>query len=114
MGIGPFGGGRSSSRYDSSYYYTTSPHNPNPDRYKILNVYESGNNVAILIKYEGCTNYEGKKVLVYRDVKLKQLVKQGSLDPHFSNNNKFFSPIARFEPTAEGWQFAREFCNRLR
>lgn len=80
--------------------------NPDPKNFVIEQHYECGNYVVLLVKYPDCTNYEGKKILLYQDVDLKNLKKQKSLDPHFSENKKFHSPIARFQPTEEGWNLA--------
>jgi hypothetical protein len=59
------------------------------------------------VKYLGCTNYEGTKILVY----LGQFTPQGELDPHFSE--EYVSPIARFKPNREGKELATRFCKAL-
>jgi hypothetical protein len=84
--------------------------NPDPARYEILKSEIVYNFLVILIHYPNCTNYEGKKVLVFRDVRLADLIKQKLIDPHFSENKKYYSPIARFEPTDVGWDNAISFC----
>lgn len=56
------------------------------------------------VKYEGCTNYEGFKILVYKGHVLKELVVATELDPHFCE--KHLAPIARFAPTEEGLRLA--------
>ena len=35
---------------------------------------------------------------------LEDLINQKTIDPHFSDNYKYHSPVARFEPTEEGWE----------
>jgi len=78
--------------------------NPNPRKFKIL---ESGFNerfTILKVKYEGCTNYEGVKILVYKGHILKELTNAAELDPHFCENH--LSPIARFAPTEEGLTLA--------
>ena len=35
---------------------------------------------------------------------------QKKIDPHFSDKCAYKSPIARFEPTLKGWNFAKTFC----
>lgn len=87
--------------------------NPKPDNYKILMWQSVGHNLVIMIKYLDCTNYEGKKVLVFENCTLNKLQKQKLIDPHFSENKKFFSPIARFEPTERGWGHAIEFAKSI-
>lgn len=79
--------------------------NPNPTNYKIIRCIERSTGLLLELKYPDCTNYEGRKILLYaRGTKLLDIVNQGSIDPHFSNSKKFKSPIARFEPTTAGWQ----------
>ena len=90
--------------------------NPNPKNYKIKKFFKYGKHksdghyLVVKIRYHGCTNFEGDKILVYEDARLTDLIGQGSIDPHFSNNKKYFSPIARFVPTKEGWDMANTFC----
>lgn len=83
--------------------------NPDPNNYKILSHWSCGKFLVIKIKYPDCNNYEGKKILVYKNTTLEDLIKQKSIDPHFSNNKKYKSPIARFEPTDEGLRMALDF-----
>jgi len=99
--------GMSRSSYDAPCQIT--PPNPDPFRYKVLQYKQVRQFLLVIVEYEGCTTFEGKKILVYKDVDIKKLSKQESLDPHFSDNTAFYSPIARFIPTVEGWQMAIEF-----
>lgn len=105
-----FCGGRSSSSYDRQPPTPSLP-NPNPNNYTIENYLEKGNYLIIMVKYHDCTNYEGKKILVYKNVSLLKLLKQRSIDPHFSKSQTYLSPIARFVPTTEGWNMAQRFVN---
>ena len=129
MGIGP--GYRSRSSYDKPYnpfpyvkkngdiieidlskvYSNEPPKLPNPDpkNYIITHEYICGKFIVLKIRYPDCTNFEGNKILVYKDITLEDLKKQGSIDPHFSDNKEFHSPIARFEPTQEGIKMALDF-----
>ncbi len=45
-----------------------SPPNPNPLNYKIINYSHEGRFLVVLIEYPDCTNYEGKKILVYEGI----------------------------------------------
>jgi hypothetical protein len=83
--------------------------NPDPSNWELLEDVSFGLYIAVKLRYPNCTNYEGVKVLVYKAT-LSQLVKQKSLDPHFSNQESYLSPIARFEPTDRGWVDATEFA----
>lgn len=87
--------------------------NPNPYRYTILKSDSVGIFTIIKIKYDGCTNYEGEKILVYRSATVMDLLNQNSIDPHFCENSEYISPIARFVPTEEGWQMAKKLCESL-
>lgn len=120
-----FIGTRSSSRYyglskgsycDKSTVESTNKPvipqgNPNPLNYEIIKTFERvtgrrTNYLLVDIKYPNCTNYEGRKLLLYQNVSLCQLKLQKQIDPHFCESMDYFSPIARFEPTKEGWEMA--------
>jgi hypothetical protein len=76
-----------------------------------------GTVAVVLVRYLDCTNFEGKKILVFKDA--NQLLKELNtglpntlrLDPHFSKS--LDSPFARFKPTTEGWAFALKFAALL-
>jgi len=108
MGISPF----SSSCSDTNTIVEEKivyKNNPNPSNYKIFRKKTTGNYMLIAINYPDCKNYEGNKILLFENISLTQLRKQKLIDPHFSDNNKFHSPIARFEPTKKGWDMGLEF-----
>ncbi|MHA1828612.1 MAG: hypothetical protein ACTSX6_08190 [Candidatus Heimdallarchaeaceae archaeon] len=46
-------------------------------------------------------------------VDINKLYQQKTIDPHFSENKSFYSPIARFISTNEGWNMAIDFCKIL-
>jgi hypothetical protein len=96
----------------------SSPPNPNPARWEIIEHYHCGNPtgnnyLVIKIRYPDCTNYEGVKIMVYHNVSLEQLTKQVLIDPHFSDKTQWISPVARFEPTERGWDMAVRFCRAM-
>lgn len=80
--------------------------NPKPDNYKIVRSKQIEKNLVIEIQYPDCVNYEGRKILLYENITLEQLLAQKLIDPHFSTNSKYCSPVARFEPTYRGWNMA--------
>ena len=80
--------------------------NPNPRNCKIIECYQNAKYLLVKVNYPDCTNFEGDKILLYENCTIEQLIAQGSIDPHFSNNKKYLSPIARFEPTKEGFKMA--------
>ena len=98
MGIGPF-----RSCYTNSEVQAP---NPDPSNWVIKRSATYKYVTVLLVKYRGCTNFEGNKILVFKGY-VKPQPKE-SLDPHFSNTED--SPIARFKPTEEGWNLANEFA----
>lgn len=103
----------SSLEYSSKVIQNDNLPNPRPDNYKIIRHKKIDNFLIIEIKYLDCTNYEGKKILVFEGYKVGDLRKQKLIDPHFCENKRFISPIARFEPTERGWNFAFMFCSGM-
>lgn len=79
---------------------------PDATRYEILRHRQIGSYLVISLRYLDCTNYEGLKTLLYADCTLAELQQQQAIDPHFSPNPQYHSPIARFIPTADGWAMA--------
>lgn len=104
---------RSSSSYDGA---TPASGNPNPSDWRVVREQQAGSACVLEITYPGCRNYEGRKIMVFRASGLAEIMRQnhGKLDPHFSNNRAYLSPVARFEPTSDGWNMALECARRLR
>ena len=88
---------------------TVRPGNPNPANYDILIQKDFPNFSILLIRYPDCKNYEGNKILVFRKKDVVRMKEQKLIDPHFCDNKKFASPVARFEPTTEGMKMAEFF-----
>lgn len=86
--------------------------NPDPSNYSIIMLAEISGYTIVKIKYHDCVNYEGVKILVFK-CSSEEILKQKIIDPHFSDNDEFISPIARFEPTEQGWQYARMFVIKV-
>ena len=87
--------------------------NPDPKNYVIEKLQMIGDYLVVEITYPDCTNYEGKKCMLYKDIEIQDLIEQGSIDPHFCDNNNFHSPIARFEPTERGWNMAVYIAEKM-
>ena len=85
--------------------------NPDPSNYTIIRSLQIGYKLIVEIVYHDCTNYEGKKILVFEDCNINMLTAQKLIDPHFSNNKSYYSPIARFQPTKKGWEMACYVAN---
>lgn len=76
---------------------------PTPDNFVVQTVKAVGDLFVSLIVYPGCTNFEGKKVLVTEwDPRSRRI-----LDPHFLPGNGI---LARFEPTLRGLRWAEKFA----
>jgi hypothetical protein len=87
--------------------------NPDPKKFEIKKYVEVNGYLIVFINYEDCKNFEGNKILVYRNVEYKELIKQEIIDPHFSENKNFYSPMCRLEPTDSGWKAAQVLCLNL-
>jgi hypothetical protein len=83
------------------------PPQPDPAIYGWVTHLEEGPYTIVMLLYPGCQNYEGKKIVVYKE-SAAVLRQQKELDPHFLEHG--ISPVARFRPTAEGWRDAVLFC----
>jgi len=106
----------SSSTYDTSKCptnYGFYPPNPNPKNFKIIRSERFGKFLMVEVMYPDCKNFEGRKIMVYFDTTVVKLKKQGSLDPHFSDNKNYYSPIARFIPNTTGWLMGTLLCKSL-
>lgn len=115
MGINNF---FSKSSYDYNYKSNDNLNftlNPNPLNYQIINFKKINNYLILIIFYPDCNNYEGLKILFFnKGITINDLKKQGSIDPHFSENDNFISPIARFEPTKKGLEMAIKLAEILK
>jgi hypothetical protein len=99
------------NHYD--FYHGKKFSKPIVREYRILTAFYCGNYLVLEIQYRGCTNYEGRKILVFKNTNVEQLKKQGSIDPHFGETKNYIWPIARFEPTEKGWNMAKNFVRFL-
>lgn len=82
--------------------------NPDPGNYRLIQERRLGRYVVVEVQYPDATNYEGRKIMIFKARSFETVVSHnhGVVDPHFSENPKFLSPIARFEPTPQGWRNA--------
>lgn len=89
---------------------TKSPGNPDPKNYKIMKSQQIENYLIVEIHYPDCTNFEGRKILIFANTTLIDLLNQALIDPHFFESKKYKSPMVRVEPTERGWKAAETFC----
>ena len=87
---------------------------PKIENYDIIKFEHINNNLIILINYKDVDNYEGNKILVYKNCMITELKQQKLIDPHFAKNKTLLSPIARFEPTDYGWELAKTMANLIK
>jgi hypothetical protein len=99
------------SVYSTTNLNKTFAPNPNPVNFKIIEVHGIGKHLVAKIKYPDCTNFEGIKICVFKNMTKETLKNMKSIDPHFSTENK--APFARFQPTKSGWQAACSLANSL-
>lgn len=118
---GPWINGIKPAGYDRTYTPPATPKtepppqgNPDPTNYQIIKAEEVNGYLIVKIKYPNCTNYEGEKILVYKNMTLIKLVNQKVIDPHFFNDKTFASPVARFVPTQEGWEMSVIFTRAMK
>ena len=97
-------GARTTGRYNSGpYAYSaakTGNPNPDPALWEIMDQGHFKNGYVLKVHYPGCSNFEGVKIMVYRG----KWEERAELDPHF--RDAIDSPVARFKPDIEGWQWA--------
>jgi hypothetical protein len=84
---------------------------PNPKNYEILSSVTVGEFLILTVRYPECTNYEGKKVLMFCGLSREELEHRKQIDPHFSKT--MYSPIARFVPTDMGIRMALKLAKEL-
>ena len=80
---------------------------PDPSRWKLLVKKQYAYGYVLMVKYQGCTNFEGKKVMVYRG----QFTERTVLDPHFADGDE--SPLVRLKPDDYGWELANIIAKSL-
>ena len=85
--------------------------NPDPTNFEFITYIEKNNFLLVKIKYNNCNNFEGIKILIYKNIKFIDLANRRSIDPHFSEEKP--SPLARFAPTDEGWNMALRFIDQV-
>ena len=103
MGCSPFTG----RKLSSAYSYKVDSRNPDLSNFKIERMTPIDNMLIALINYPNCTNFEGRKILVFENMTPAELMVAGEIDPHFTVNSKL---IARFKPGFMGWQIAHVFA----
>lgn len=73
--------------------------NPSPTNFNVTLCYYQNGYTIVNVKYLDCTNYEGKKILVYLGDLVDAISASKKLDPHFFEGG---SLVARFAPNKQG------------
>lgn len=76
---------------------------PNPHCFKINDVIEENGYLIADITYPNCSNFEGRKIILFDNISKEWLRSITELDPHFEINGYI---VARFEPTDRGIKLA--------
>lgn len=98
---------------DDDFTFERKLPNPNPEVFEFIRIQALGQNVVVEVKYPNCTNFEGRKIMVYLNTTIKKLSSLTSLDPHFAGKKDIISPFARFEPTDKGWHAAIQIATSM-
>lgn len=104
MGAGPF-------RLSSGDSWKTNSVNPNPLNFVIEEIEQVEMYVIAMIIYPNCTNFEGRKLVVFRGATVQEIKQMTTIDPHFYEDSKI---IARFAPTHDGYKMALKACGSPR
>jgi hypothetical protein len=83
--------------------------NPDPSKYRLVKKEQRHGHLIVELHYDGCTNFEGHKLLVFKNTTWEKLLlrNRDRIDPHFNHSRKYQYPVARFVPNATGWKLAR-------
>lgn len=97
------------------------PGNPDPRNFEVIRDFVQGDFIALEIRYPGCTNFEGRKILIIQNTRSQSLgfwwitnLLSGPIDPHFQGlfRERYRLP-ARFEPSTWGWERAQQLVSIL-
>lgn len=83
---------------------------PNPACFRILSARIKRGHILAEILYPNCTNFEGRKIILFKGVSIHNITKMDYLDPHFSEKGNI---IARFSPSIEGILLAKHVFDSL-
>jgi hypothetical protein len=91
---------------------------PNPDVFEVMEVEQVGAHLVLMVQYSSCTkcSFDAKKVMVFFDMKVKNVVFWKRIDPHFHEPPEkpdpkvAPSPRARFPADDAGWSDAVRFA----
>ena len=76
---------------------------PNPEVFNIEAIKTVGEFTIATVTYPNCTNFEGRKILVFEHLYPGSLKNTQVIDPHFMDSNLL---VARFRPNKRGMDLA--------
>lgn len=82
------------------------PPNPNPSNFVIERTWSMRKNSKYLlaqIHYPDCTTYEGRKLIIFKNMTCKELKSSTKINPHFTEEGKVFMRVI---PTMNGFDTA--------
>lgn len=85
-----------------------------PKKYSIKRVEKSGDYLIVKINYLDNKEFDGNRILVFKDCTIAELATQGTINPVFSEKKDFIYPIAMFRPDSNGWELAEAFVYTLK
>lgn len=74
------------------------PLNPDPSNFIIIWTEEFKHSVPVVVacvRYPDCPSFEANKIIIFKNMTTKELIKLTKIDPHFKRNSNI---IARFSP----------------
>jgi len=91
---------------------------PNPDEFEMIELEQVGAHLVAMVQYSSCTkcSFDAKKVMVFFDTRVKDVVFWRRIDPHFQEGSDAPDrktappPRARFPADDAGWQDAIEYA----
>jgi len=86
---------------------------PEIENYTIVKWFYYNEHLMVWVNYKDVDNYEGNKIMIYKNCTIEQLTSQKLIDPHFSSNKEMYSPFVRLEPTNEGWEVDRQLILKI-
>lgn len=104
---------------------------PNPENYEILKTEEVSTSITdvpssksmqlvMMVQYSSCDqcSFDSKKVMVFSDTSIKDVIHWRRIDPHFSekkSDDKKIAPppLARFPADEQGWRDAVKYAKTV-
>lgn len=117
MGLSLFSGSREYEDMGNYSFDKSKVPDPDPKAFSILEIEDYGRYSVVLTKYDGCTTFDGLKLLLCQMSEEEMTYRyhgpcSSPLDPHLLGGSH--PVLARFQPTEEGWALARSCAERLR